>query len=335
MPKPLEIAEAHVVDVVEAAYANVSSEEWFESVARAFGRAIPCVTSVGAASYEWRYDERGDFRMVDFSMLITGDDMRWSESARAGIRMLPPSLAERVHGRMHAGTLTRQSGMGKAVLDHPVLEEALDRRLKDQLGIVVPEPDGRAFLFVGALFEETRIPKHTQRVLDRMTFHLAAGHRVRRRAIDEADAVFSTSGKLLHADGTAKERRDVLAEGFRRRAHARKDAANADAALDVWRALTAGRWSIVDHWDSDGKRFAIAIRNPPRVLPFATLSPRERRVAALVAAGHRDKEIAYILGLTLPTIVTTVARARKKLGVTTRTDLAVAWRTRNAASDDA
>jgi DNA-binding CsgD family transcriptional regulator len=57
----------------------------------------------------------------------------------------------------------------------------------------------------------------------------------------------------------------------------------------------------------------------------ARLSPRECRAAALVATGHRDKEIAYILGLTIPTIIGTLARVRKKAGVRTRTDLAALW----------
>ena len=327
--RPLEIAERHVIDVVEAAYgSNADLNQWLASTAHALQRAIPSAISIGGVSYQWKYDPRGDFRIVDFGVpVIFGEDMQWTDSMRAGILALPPPIAEQIHGRMQANVLTRASEMGEAVLEHPVLEGALSGRLKDQLGIVGPG-DGHGFILAGSLVESTRIPSRMQRVLDRMTFHLAAGHRMRSHAIDAAEAVLSASGKVLHAEGVAKTKRDALDDGFRRRAHARKNAAHAETALDVWRALTAGRWSIVDHWDTDGKRFVLAVRNPPRARPLEGLSPRERRVAALAAAGHRDKEIAYVLGLTLPAVATAVLRARRKLGAKTRTDLATAWRTR-------
>jgi DNA-binding CsgD family transcriptional regulator len=95
---------------------------------------------------------------------------------------------------------------------------------------------------------------------------------------------------------------------------------------DVWRGLARGRWSIVDHWDEGGQRFAIAVRRPAAVARLHALSSQERRVAALVATGQRDKEVAHALGLTISTVVATLARVRKKLAVRTRTDLAVLWR---------
>jgi DNA-binding NarL/FixJ family response regulator len=93
----------------------------------------------------------------------------------------------------------------------------------------------------------------------------------------------------------------------------------------VWRALEVGTWSVVDHWDTDGKRFVVAMRNAPRTPPIASLTERERCVAALAAAGHLDKEIAYVLACR-PRPSPRHARARKKLGVRTRTDRASTWK---------
>ena len=97
-------------------------------------------------------------------------------------------------------------------------------------------------------------------------------------------------------------------------------------AGEVWKGLVAGRWSLVDHIDTDGKRFLLALKNKPSVDKRADLTPRERRVCALVAMGHRDKEIAYMLGVSMASVAASIHRARRKLNVGTRTALAGAWR---------
>ena len=86
------------------------------------------------------------------------------------------------------------------------------------------------------------------------------------------------------------------------------------------------RWSLVDHFDTDGKRFLLAMKNTPRVDRRADLTPRERRVAALAAMGNSDKEIAYMLGLSMPSVTSAVFRARAKLGAKSRGELAAIWR---------
>jgi DNA-binding CsgD family transcriptional regulator len=99
-----------------------------------------------------------------------------------------------------------------------------------------------------------------------------------------------------------------------------------EKALEIWRGLVAGRWSLVDHFDTDGKRFLLAVKNTPGVEGRADLTSRERRVTALAAMGHRDKEIAYILGLSVASVTAAIHRARGKLGVRTRAELAAVWR---------
>jgi DNA-binding CsgD family transcriptional regulator len=54
------------------------------------------------------------------------------------------------------------------------------------------------------------------------------------------------------------------------------------------------------------------------------LSPREREVVSLIAAGHTNRQIADSLFLSPKTVATHVNAAMRKLGVTTRTALAVA-----------
>lgn len=57
--------------------------------------------------------------------------------------------------------------------------------------------------------------------------------------------------------------------------------------------------------------------------PLARLSPRERSIAALVAQGLRNKEIGNDLGMTEGSIKVYLHRMYEKLGIQTRTELAM------------
>jgi DNA-binding NarL/FixJ family response regulator len=95
-----------------------------------------------------------------------------------------------------------------------------------------------------------------------------------------------------------------------------------DAALDLWEALVRGRWSLVDHFESDGRRYVVAHRNEPGGDDPRGLSTRERDVAELVGRGYAPKEIAYALGLSRSTVDNALGRARRKLGIGSLAELA-------------
>lgn len=58
---------------------------------------------------------------------------------------------------------------------------------------------------------------------------------------------------------------------------------------------------------------------------FDALSPREREVAGLVAAGLRNKDIALALGITLGTVKDHVHRILDKTGLDGRAAIAAEW----------
>tara|TARA_R110002020_G_scaffold16515_16_gene58318 strand:- start:1787 stop:1993 length:207 start_codon:yes stop_codon:yes gene_type:complete len=64
------------------------------------------------------------------------------------------------------------------------------------------------------------------------------------------------------------------------------------------------------------------------VIPEAKLTARELEVVELIVKGLRYKEIATSLGLSYETIKTYVGRIRKKLGVSSKTEVAM-WAIRN------
>ncbi len=58
---------------------------------------------------------------------------------------------------------------------------------------------------------------------------------------------------------------------------------------------------------------------------FDTLTPREREVAALVAAGLRNRDIALALDLALSTVKDHVHRVLRKSGLDGRAQVAAVW----------
>lgn len=94
-----------------------------------------------------------------------------------------------------------------------------------------------------------------------------------------------------------------------------------DDALELWRGLMTGRWSLVDHFDHCGRLYVVAVRNPADVCHLRTLTERERQVVALAASGYANKLTAYTLGLATSTVAAHLQRAIRKLGLRDRTEL--------------
>ena len=94
-----------------------------------------------------------------------------------------------------------------------------------------------------------------------------------------------------------------------------------DEALDLWKCLFSGEYSVVDRFDTDGKRLFIAKKNVPVARGPRALSERERQVLALVSVGHSDKSAAYELGIAEGTVAGHLHAGLKKLGLSSTADL--------------
>lgn len=71
---------------------------------------------------------------------------------------------------------------------------------------------------------------------------------------------------------------------------------------------------------------------PKKTSPADVLSPRERAVVLGIAEGKTYQEIAESLGVGYETVKTYAARLRKKLGLNSKTSVAV-WAVRNKLTD--
>ncbi len=208
--------------------------------------------------------------------------------------------------------------------------------VKDALGIFGADVDGRVIaIFLAVPAERPLFPPQVVHRLRSMAAHLTSGARLRHAlgtaggeaalAAGRPEAVLDPAGHALDASGPARERsaRSSLGDAVRlmEKARGRIRRADPDEALQLWRGLVEGTWSLVEHHDTDGKRYLIARRNQPGVREPTALSRNERSVLAFAAMGHQNKYIGYLLGLSPSAVTSHLRAAQRKLGLSSRGDL--------------
>lgn len=162
--------------------------------------------------------------------------------------------------------------------------------------------------------------------------HLGAGLRLRLAArnlrldSDAVEAVLDAGGKVhdARAQAVSPSAREMLRDAVRRidKARTAEGRSDPDGALDNWTGLVEGRWSLVDRFDTDGRRFVVAVKNDPAHPDPRGLTMGEREVGEFVGLGRSTKEIGYILGVSLSAVTNLTARAQAKLGLHSRAELA-------------
>jgi DNA-binding NarL/FixJ family response regulator len=204
-------------------------------------------------------------------------------------------------------------------------------RTRDAAGWCVNDAVDHGFMVVSPSRDLLRFPEQPSPIVRRLGAHIATGLRLQRvlgsAAFEDpsVEAILDPEGRPQHSVGMARMRGalESLRSSVLARARENDNELSADPA---WDAVLAGRWSLVDRFDSDGRRYVIAYRNPPGVLDPRRLTPREEGVVALAAIGRSNKEVAAELGVTQSTVGTLLAGALAKLGLASRTMLPLFWR---------
>jgi DNA-binding NarL/FixJ family response regulator len=135
--------------------------------------------------------------------------------------------------------------------------------------------------------------------------------------------VFTPAGELVEAPAgsRARDRREALRALVLASERARLRRTDPDEALELWRGLCDGTWSVVETFDTDGRRYLVLHENEPDVRGLRALSRREEQVVGFAALGHAENLVGYELGLSDSTVRSHLASAMRKLGVRTRYDL--------------
>lgn len=323
-----------IIDFTEAAYdLELSDETWLPTVLE---RGLPVLDQgLGVACMD--YDLPLDGGPVGLRSVHVGSGPKdFAERHLRALETTPPDVLREQVRPGGAGTASDACGDDPQQIAH--YTSHVDY-CKDLLYITAVDGRGVGVAVVAPLPEVTSLsPQESQR-WQMLAAHLEAGHRLRRglTAVESADeaapslphhaeAIFdANSFRITDALGSAQGRtaikklREAAIAVDRARGRLRKS--DPDKALEIWKALVRGRWSTVDWFDTDGRRFVLAIPNSPEVVDPRGLTERERQVVAYASYGQTNKMIAYRLGLSRSRVSLLLRSAMRKMGARTRAQL--------------
>ncbi len=318
-----------VVKVVEAAYDLTAPDEtkWLEGVAGAIASELGFVD--GVLGYLFQVEANG---WVTPRAIFAPGALGDFAFDLLGIGQLGPEL-QATYARLHRtiGAALATEVPPEELREIPVLRDwrartLLSRKLRDAVCITATDPTRQGCMLVAP----TRLPVELGPRLAgryrRVAAHIAAGLRLRcalarlpdQAHADAGEALVEPGGKIAHAVGpaTTSSARARLQEAVRSRERARGNLrrTDPDEAVAIWRGLVAGRWTLVDRYERDGRRYLVAHKNDPDAPDPRVLTPRERQVVGFAALGLSNKAIAYELGISPSTVGVLLGRAAAKLG---------------------
>jgi DNA-binding CsgD family transcriptional regulator len=311
------------IDVIEAAYRlDGTTQQWLDGLIE----PVQATLDQGLGVLAWSIDLRPDEPLMKVVISHAGMSAEQAERILVISRRYP-TMVRVSHDCLPVTTLSQNFGRA-AYRRLPDLQELFGVGFVDCLGAVVVDPESHCGAGVGALLPRIEsVPRAMAARWSRVTAHLGLALRARLRLerpgasdpVASADAVVSPGGKIEHAERDAREPASLAALRAAARAvdraRGRLRRSDPDEAVEIWKGLVSGRWSLVDHSDSDGRRFLIARRNDPAVAAPVALDARDRRVVAYRAQGHPLKLIAYELGISIATVSASLSRARAVLGL--------------------
>ncbi len=202
----------------------------------------------------------------------------------------------------------------------------------DGVGCVAHAGGGAGLAIMAPVAELGTMPPSERARWRQVALHTGAAYRLRLAleslSLDDpsVEAILEPNGRVRDARGNARSQsaRNVLRDAALRaeRARGATRRRDSDESLALWQGLVRGRWSLVDQFDSDGRRFLVARPNEPGAKDPRGLADRELQTAELLGFGYAPKEIAYALGLATSTVANALARARIKLGLQSHSELA-------------
>jgi len=332
LPRLPRSRAATTIDVVEAIYSNLGQEPvdaWLTRTAE----HLTSWFGAGLGAIAHTYD-------------VGGPSSGWSISTPISLDSSPPELANVVvesfsstapeqirtyyqHTVGTAGTFSALTGMDLRDLPSGAHGNATRLGIIDQLFLHAANTDDRGVIVVVNLPERLTLSPTMRRRLAMVSAHIAAGARIA-LAFETPRApvaILEPNGKVAHVEKAHENARSALRARVldieRARAAAQRSTeSEAEKALARWKALLAGEYTLVDRFESDGRRYVVACENAPKVRDPRGLTQREAVVAALVMRGHADKLIAYELGIAEGTVAALASRVMKKLGARSRAGLA-------------
>jgi len=334
------MSSINVLDIVEAAYQwGDRDEQWLSTILDLSRGALD--RGYGLVGHLYNFCTSDARQALETSALIGPPGMDLFAIWHRMFRDLPDQLVARGtrYICISAPLFTARRAMQIEVRDVEVLFDRYLGRfgVADSLALNAHATAREGLMINIPSRDIVSLDPPTRRRWSMITAHLASGLRLRRAlhaaaaagsVADPIEAVLSPDGRLEDASGPAQtpQAREALRAFVslldRSRAQAARSGGEAvDKTLALWTGLVDGRWSVVDRFESDGRRYLVAYRNDCSLPDPRALHPREAQVCRLVAYGHANKYIAYELGLSTSTVGTYISSAQQKLRASSRVEL--------------
>ncbi|HEY4105347.1 MAG TPA: helix-turn-helix transcriptional regulator [Polyangiaceae bacterium] len=328
--------DTQLVSFLEAVYAlELDDQSWLDRVLVAL-RAL-CGDDHHYVGFFYDASNVADFKLWNLALVNTPPESMEAFSLFQEITKIPAFVSTTFRS-LHVGS-ARRTGM-------PYLAPVLAAREKQGWGDIFNinglDPSGIGCnVTIGTRKRECLPSVSDVTVYKRLANHLAAAFRLRRRLgvarldaaldskpqqrTDEAEAILDSNGKFVHATGAAagkaaqeRIRSSMTAIDTQRNNLTRSVGRS---ALDHWHPLTGARWTLVDSFEENGRRYVVARENQATADGFAALTDRERQIVLHAALGFSNKQIAYALGISDTTVRVLMARAAGRLGLKSRREL--------------
>jgi DNA-binding CsgD family transcriptional regulator len=308
-----------LLGVVEAAYAPASDRDaWAMAVTRAiaplYPHEAPPFVVWSSVSSDGQHDVEG--------IAGIGASPTMLETVRAMSEVATADTVARLW-RHHAGVGTVSECLGPLPRE-PFWNELMQRNhdAGDSIGLYFQGARKRTVTLNVPLPATRTLERRERMRLLRLISHLSLSERLLERNTAPPRAVMRPDGVVVHAEveASAPSARAALRAQVLRVERARRTE-DEDDALGLWRGMVDGQWSLVDEFDSDGKRFFVARENLRELIAPRALTAREGQTLALLCEGKSNKLIAYELGLSPATVSMIVRSILEKLGVKHRAEL--------------
>ena len=315
----------HLLDVVEAAYdLDASPDDWQTAVVEQARRVFP--DAIGALGYRYQLSENAP--VLTSPVVGNSEFLEVPDEGHSQLDVEHIYRAYTVPSHAEPTTIFHADPVTGAVPD--VLRTMWSRLgVSDMFGVYATRATGDS-MTIGIAMPVRHgldVRAHDWRPTCRQWTSLA-------RHIENALAVreaFASGGVVADFDlhGAGDFRPDVATQRERVLEHAqqleavRTATGNDDARSPaVWDKLLGGRWSMIRYRRHGGGVRFLAVENP-RTDVLRRLSPLERRVVELAAAGMSNKLIAAEIDLHTSSVANILTRALRKLGIDRRAYLPI------------
>lgn len=196
----------------------------------------------------------------------------------------------------------------------------------DGVGLFAQDGEGAGIQIISPSPTLVRVHGRSRTAWRRLALHVGIAWRLRRRlergSVPEARI---ENGKLVDARGEAKSpsARETLIAATRRIERARTAATREDPeqVLELWSGLVSGRWSLIDQWDSDGRRYVAAYENGATVGEVQGFAPWEVQILRMHLLRARPDEIGFALGMATSTVERVLSSVARRVGLRSRAEL--------------